>query len=176
MKAEKLHDHYPTGLFFKILVENETWRLLVSHWPPSSRCLPPRTTLVTAVCHAPVRIRLSQVRPRTAYPSAPLLCGLNLSDNSAYPNICLQLVEFIKSNNHYCILLDMLFVDVISFAWHCILELLVISGLDRMFYTLNWFVKGASRAPRPYGGVPQAIQYALDEMIQPVPELESDCE
>ncbi|XP_026316058.1 uncharacterized protein LOC113227376 [Hyposmocoma kahamanoa] len=33
---------------------------------------------------------------------------------------------------------------------------------------------GASRAPRPYGGVPQAIQYALDEMIQPVPELESD--
>lgn len=37
-------------------------------------------------------------------------------------------------------------------------------------------MEGASRAPRPYGDVPQAIQYALDEMIQPVPEVESDCE
>ncbi|KAI8430665.1 hypothetical protein MSG28_000862 [Choristoneura fumiferana] len=33
---------------------------------------------------------------------------------------------------------------------------------------------GAANAPRPNTSVPPAIQYALDDMLQPVPELEAD--
>ncbi|RVE42190.1 hypothetical protein evm_013155 [Chilo suppressalis] len=33
---------------------------------------------------------------------------------------------------------------------------------------------GATNAPRPYDKVPPAIQYALEDMIQPVPEVEAD--
>ncbi|CAG4942236.1 uncharacterized protein LOC123705074 [Colias croceus] len=33
---------------------------------------------------------------------------------------------------------------------------------------------GAPNAPRPFGDVPPAIQYAFDDMVQPVPEVEAD--
>ncbi|XP_026762607.2 uncharacterized protein LOC113521303 [Galleria mellonella] len=33
---------------------------------------------------------------------------------------------------------------------------------------------GAPNAPRPFTNVPPAIQYALEEMVQPIPELEAD--
>lgn len=35
---------------------------------------------------------------------------------------------------------------------------------------------GAPNVPRPFTDVPPAIQYALEDILQTVPEVESDCE
>lgn len=44
-----------------------------------------------------------------------------------------------------------------------------------IFYSNIIWNTGAANAPRPFQQAPAAIQYALDEMVQPVPEVEADC-
>lgn len=60
-----------------------------------------------------------------------------------------------------------------SLRFICVVN--VIETLTTNIITNSFIYIGAANAQKPPTDVPQAIQYALEEMVQPVPELEADC-